>query len=68
MRVSLYEIAFERGKTAKPLEIIGDTELTGTRVWFKPDIEIFEETVFSFDTLKQRLRELVFLIKDLRLP
>lgn len=61
----LYEIAFERGKTAKPLEIIGDTELTGTRVWFKPDIEIFEETVFSFDTLKQRLRELAFLNKGL---
>ena len=61
----LYEIAFERGKTSKPLEIIGDTELTGTRVWFKPDIEIFEETVFSFDTLKQRLRELAFLNKGL---
>ena len=61
----LHEIAFERGKTAKPLEIIGDTELTGTRVWFKPDIEIFEETVFSFDTLKQRLRELAFLNKGL---
>ena len=61
----LYEIAFERGKTAKPLEIIGNTELTGTRVWFKPDIEIFEETVFSFDTLKQRLRELAFLNKGL---
>ncbi|MHC1761846.1 MAG: DNA topoisomerase (ATP-hydrolyzing) subunit B [Negativicutes bacterium] len=61
----LYEIAFERGKTAKQLEIIGDTELTGTRVWFKPDSEIFEETIFSFDTLKQRLRELAFLNKGL---
>ena len=61
----LYEIAFERGKTAKQLKMLGDTELTGTRVWFKPDSEIFEETIFSFDTLKQRLRELAFLNKGL---
>ena len=61
----LYQIAFERGKTFSPLQVLGDTELTGTRVWFKPDAEIFEETVFSFDTLKQRLRELAFLNKGL---
>jgi len=61
----LYQIAFERGKTSSSLQVLGDTELTGTRVWFKPDAEIFEETVFSFDTLKQRLRELAFLNKGL---
>ncbi len=61
----LYQIEFERGKTAKELQVLGDTEETGTRVWFKPDAEIFEETVFSFDTLKQRLRELAFLNKGL---
>lgn len=61
----LYQIAFERGKTSSPLKVLGDTELTGTCVWFKPDAEIFEETVFSFDTLKQRLRELAFLNKGL---
>ena len=54
------EIGFERGRTASPLSVIGATEVTGTKVWFKPDPEIFEETVFSFDTLKQRLRELAF--------
>ena len=59
------EIGFERGRTASPLSVIGATEVTGTKVWFKPDPEIFEETVFSFDTLKQRLRELAFLNRGL---
>ena len=59
------EIAFERGRTVSPLKVIGATEVTGTKVWFKPDPEIFEETVFSFDTLKQRLRELAFLNRGL---
>jgi len=59
------EIAFERGRTVSPLTVIGATEVTGTKVWFKPDPEIFEETVFSFDTLKQRLRELAFLNRGL---
>ena len=61
----VYQIGFARGKTAKTLKMIGETETTGTRVWFKPDPEIFEETVFSFDVLKQRLRELAFLNKGL---
>jgi DNA gyrase subunit B len=61
----IYQINFERGKTSKPLQVLGETESTGTRVWFKPDAEIFEDTVFSFDTLKQRLRELAFLNKGL---
>lgn len=61
----IFQIGFERGKTVKPLQVIGKTEATGTRVWFKPDREIFEETVFSFDTLKHRLRELAFLNRGL---
>ena len=60
-----YQIGFERGKTVQELVVEGTTSETGTKVWFKPDAEIFEETVFSFDTLKQRLRELAFLNRGL---
>ena len=61
----IYEIVFERGKTFAPLKVVGETETTGTKVWFKPDAEIFEELDYSFDTLKQRLRELAYLNKGL---
>ena len=61
----IYQIGFERGKTIQELTVKGETETTGTRVWFKPDPEIFEETVFNFDILKQRLRELAFLNRGL---
>ena len=61
----IHEISFEKGKTVEPLTVVGTTETTGTRVWFKPDPEIFEELVFSFDTLKHRLRELAFLNRGL---
>ncbi len=61
----IYEIVFERGKTFAPLKVIGETATTGTKVWFKPDAEIFEELDYSFDTLKQRLRELAYLNKGL---
>lgn len=57
-----YRIVFARGYTAQPLEVLSEqTQETGTKVHFKPDTEIFEETVFHFDTLKHRLRELAFL-------
>ena len=56
---------FERGKTFVPLTVIGETDTTGTKVWFKPDADIFEELDYSFDTLKQRLRELAYLNKGL---
>lgn len=56
-----HQIVFERGYTSQPLEVIGTTEENGTKVHFKPDTEIFEETVYSFDILKHRLRELAFL-------
>ena len=58
---------YERGKVVKPLEVIGDTDRTGTTVTFLPDKEIFEETVFDYEVLKQRLREMAFLTKDLRI-
>jgi DNA gyrase subunit B len=61
----IHQIRFERGYTARPLSIVGETEETGTKVTFKPDSEIFEETVYSYDTLKQRLRELAFLNKGI---
>jgi len=61
----IHNIRFERGYTARPLKITGETEETGTKVTFKPDEEIFEELVYNFDTLKQRLRELAFLNKGI---
>jgi DNA gyrase subunit B len=61
----IYQIKFARGLTTGPLEEIGTTTETGTKVYFKPDAEIFEETVFSFETLEHRLRELAFLNRNI---
>ena len=61
-----YSIAFERGITVEKLTVIGETEETGTKVTFWPDEEIFEELVYSYDTLKHRLRELAFLNRGIR--
>ena len=60
---------YERGNTMYKLKVIGecDIEKTGTSVTFLPDKEIFEETVFEFNTLKTRLREMAFLTKGLRI-
>jgi DNA gyrase subunit B len=58
---------YERGKVISPLKEIGETNLRGTKVTFLPDKEIFEETVYDFDVLKQRLREMAFLTKNLRI-
>lgn len=63
----LHEIKFERGLMTSPLQVIGQAKDTGTTVIFKPDPEIFETTVFDFDTLKIRLQELAFLNKGLRI-
>lgn len=57
----IYRIAFARGETVKPLEIIGTAQDTGTTVHFLPDDEIFTVKEFNYDTLKNRLRELAFL-------
>src|SRR4030088_3369163 len=57
----VYTQSYERGIPAAELEVTGTTKRRGTKVTFKPDTQIFETTVFSFDTLAQRLRELAFL-------
>ncbi len=58
---------YERGKALNKLEEIGDTDCRGTKVTFLPDKEIFEETVYDFDILKQRLREMAFLTKNIKI-
>ena len=63
----MYQQRYERGKVMYPLKEVGKTEKNGTQVTFLPDKEIFEETVFDFDTLKQRLREMAFLTKGIRI-
>ena len=65
----VYRQRYERGKTIYKLKVIGDcdSEKTGTMVSFLPDKEIFEETIFDFDTLKQRFREMAFLTKGLKI-
>ena len=65
----VYKQRYERGNTIYKLKVVGecDIEKTGTSVTFLPDKEIFEETVFEFNTLKTRLREMAFLTKGLRI-
>lgn len=58
---------YERGKVVSKLKEIGDTDLRGTKVTFLPDKEIFEETVYDYEILKQRLREMAFLTKNLKI-
>jgi DNA gyrase subunit B len=58
---------YERGKAVNKLEIVGDTELRGTTVTFLPDKDIFEETVYDYEVLKQRLREMAFLTKNIKI-
>ena len=65
----IYHQRYERGNSCNKLKVIGDCdpEKTGTRVQFKPDGTIFEDTVFEYDTLKTRLRETAFLTKGLKI-
>ena len=63
----IYKQRYERGKVMYPLKVIGDTDKQGTRVTFLPDKLMFEETVFDYDTLRQRLREMAFLTKGLKI-
>lgn len=60
-----YGIEFQRGKTSRPLYVKGETDLTGTTVHFKPDSTIFTETIYDYDILRLRLRELAFLNKGI---
>lgn len=62
-----YQQTFERGITKSPLKEIGTSDKTGTTVWFKPDVEIFTETIPSYEVLSHRLRELSFLNKGIRI-
>ena len=62
-----YYQRYERGKVMCELQKIGPTERRGTTVHFLPDKEIFEETIFDYKVLKQRLREIAFLTKGLRI-
>jgi len=63
----IHRIGFDRGVTRRPLEVVGETDKTGTKVTFKPDADIFEETVFEYETLLHRLREQAFLNAGLRI-
>ena len=66
----IYRQRYERGKTMYPLKVVGecDPEKTGSKITFKPDATIFQETtVYDFDILKQRLREMAFLTKGLKI-
>ena len=65
----IYQQRYERGKTMYPLKIVGDcpVEETGSKVTFSPDGSIFEDTVYDYDVLRQRLREMAFLTKNQRI-
>ncbi|HBF76746.1 MAG TPA: DNA topoisomerase IV subunit B, partial [Clostridiaceae bacterium] len=63
----VYKQKYERGKAVTELEIIGDSNKTGTTITFKPDSEIFETIEFDYDTLLQRLREVAFLTKGVKI-
>ena len=62
----IHELKFSRGPKTSELEVVGETTETGTFVHFKPDVEMFEELEYNFDTLKQRLQETAFLTKGLK--
>ena len=65
----IYRQRYERGKVVEKLRVVGECEAdkSGTKVTFLPDDEIFEETIFDYDTLKQRFREMAFLTRGLRI-
>ncbi len=63
----IYKEKFERGIVVEPLRVIGETKESGTKVDFLPDPEIFDEVIFDFNVLKQRLREMAFLTKGLNI-
>ena len=64
---SIWQQAYERGKVVSELKNIGSSDETGTTVYFKPDPEIFDDTVYDFSVLSQRLRELAFLNKGIHI-
>ena len=62
-----YKQLYNRGVPQRELQVIGTSEITGTKVTFLPDADIFESTIFNYDTVKVRLRELAYLNKGLRI-
>ncbi len=63
----IHKQRYEQGKVIKPLEVTGNTRKHGTKVTFMPDATIFETLNFDFDTLRNRLREMAFLTKGLKI-
>ncbi len=63
----IYQIGFSRGAVTIPLNIIGETNETGSKTFFMPDSQIFEVVEFSYETLQHRLREQAFLNKGIRI-
>ena len=63
----IHEMKFARGKVTEPMTVVGTTDHTGTTVTFKPDPEMFEDTIYSYDTLHTRMREQAFLNAGLRI-
>ena len=63
----IYEMKFSRGDITQPITVIGETDRHGTTVTFKPDPLMFDDTVFNYDTLHQRMREQAFLNAGLRI-
>ncbi len=64
---NIYKQCYEKGKTVTPLEIIGQSKKTGSKTTFWPDPEIFETTVYDYNTLQHRLREMAFLNKGIKI-
>ncbi|MCI8574528.1 MAG: DNA topoisomerase (ATP-hydrolyzing) subunit B [Oscillibacter sp.] len=63
----IYEMKFSRGQITQEMKVVGKTDHTGTTVTFKPDPEMFEDTVYNYDTLHTRMREEAFLNAGLRI-
>ena len=64
---NIYEMSFSRGKTVEKMHVVGTAKTTGTTVTFWPDEEIFETTVYDYDTLHDRLQQTAFLNKNLKI-
>ncbi len=63
----VYEMQFARGKTTQKMKVVGTSDTTGTTITFWPDDEIFETTVYDYDTLHDRLQEMAFLNRGLKI-
>lgn len=64
---NIYKIEFEKGIKTKDLEVVGKSDASGTKTYFKPDDTIFDTTVYKFEILRTRLRELAFLNKGIKI-